>query len=126
MRESHSHINFASAHFTQNGDGVPVLAKWLHGVCLSDCGLVSCRAAEYTQKNEQLAAEASYDNDAIEDEKRALEEEKAAVIETIQQGEKECRVLDSGLDAVRKQGQELAAELDCARQNRDVSIPENA
>ena len=93
---------------------------------MSDCGLVSCRAAEFAQKNEQLAAEASYDNDAIEDEKRALEEEKSAVIETIQQGEKECRVLDSRLDAAQQQGQELAAELDCARQNRDVSMPENA
>lgn len=86
---------------------------------------VAAAPSAYTQTVEDLRERASYDSGTVEQQKRKIEDEKQAVIESIQQMAEECKALDDRTADVRVQIGSVADELKECVTNRDVTLPKS-
>ena len=75
---------------------------------------------------ERLQAQANFDPTAVEAEKRRIEEEKEAVIESIQNFEQQCGALDTQTADVRVRSVGVAEQLNVQVANRDQKLPETS
>ncbi len=83
-----------------------------------------CRA-EYMQSVKDLQERRNFDSSTVEQQKRKIEQEKEAVIESIQQMDEECTALDAQTADVRVQSVGVAKKLNDCVTNREIGLPQS-